>query len=69
MYGSKDIPGVGRVELAWVSGVVGVGGKDEDAGMGGVGVGGDADGGKGGMGVGLETEFDVAEEDERWMVE
>lgn len=84
MYSSKDIPGVGEVEYSWfndplppaaqppVKALVG----DGDVGMAGTGDEGDknggtsASGGAGGGGGGAEVlDYDVAEEDDRWMAE
>ena len=85
MYGPKDIPGVGRVEFAWVNTPLlpvtlkQDGGGDmemegverqieEDRGEhAGGGFGHEGGGGHEG-GAGGEVDYDVAEEDERWMV-
>ena len=82
MYGLKDIPSVGKVEFSWVSTPLppvqlpsakheedGVGDADTD--MGGVPADSDngRDNGAGHHGHGqAEVDYDVAEEDERWMV-
>jgi len=82
MYGPKDIPGVGKVEFSWVNTPLppvtlpvpkqeedGVG--DADMEMGGVAAesedGRENGGGHHGHGA-AEVDYDVAEEDERWMV-
>ncbi|MCJ1389679.1 hypothetical protein MMC18_002536 [Xylographa bjoerkii] len=83
MYGPKDIPGVGKVEFSWVNTPLtpvvlpatkqeedGVGDAEMD--MGGVAAeseDGRDNGGGGHHGHGqAEVDYDVAEEDERWMV-
>lgn len=73
IYGTKDIPGVGKVELGWVNTPlppVKLNTKSVDAtldskdtGMGDANADGD-NGDKAG-----EVDYDVAEEDDRWMVE
>ncbi|KAL8653570.1 MAG: hypothetical protein Q9210_002009 [Variospora velana] len=73
MYGGKNIPGVGAVELAWVNSplppakamVTVKGDADGDATMGDSG---NANGGTHASGVeNVEVDYDVAEEDDRWM--
>lgn len=71
MFGSKDIPSVGKLEFNWFNtplppvqnaGKIANGGGDEDVGMGNANMDGDtAD--KGGT---AEVDYDVAEEDDRW---
>ena len=80
MYGTKDIPSVGKVEFAWVNTPLppvaatavkqAVDEGDGDTGMGEASADGD-NGGKAedGQTVVMEPDYDVAEEDERWMVE
>ena len=78
MYGTKDVPGVGKVEFSWVSSplppVTLPSSKhdDGDMEMGGVGAdggtGGDAGKDGGAVGGHTEVDYDVAEEDDRWMV-
>lgn len=75
MHGVKDIPGVGAVELAWVNGplvpagkatVVRGGDAEGDATMGNS----NANGGPPPHASGVENvevDYDVAEEDDRWM--
>lgn len=72
MYSSKDIPGVGKVELSWVNTPFApprpnpkqLALSGGDIGMGGA----SADGDNGDKGV-ADVDYDVAEEDDRWMVE
>ena len=71
MYGPKDIPGVGKVEFTWVNTPLPPVTAKQDGGgdmeMEGVERERDEDGGAAGGGGG-EVDYDVAEEDERWMV-
>ena len=76
-YGSKDIPGVGKVEMSWVSSVaasstrpgrrddddVKMEGASEDGTGGTEKIGAATNGGGGGGGKAAEQDFDVAEED------
>ena len=72
MYGPKDIPGVGKVELSWVNTplppVTFPAAKlDGDLEMGGVGPNEEnGDGGRDGHHAAQEVDYDVAEEDDRW---
>ena len=75
IHSSKDIPSVGKVDFAWVNTplppVSGLGSTkqsgangDGDTGMG------DANGdGDNSMKHAVEVDYDVAEDDDRWMVE
>ena len=72
MYGSKEIPGVGKVELSWVnvsstpaSSTTKQPGLDSDTGTADA----NPDGEHGDKGGAAEVDYDVAEEDDRWMVE
>lgn len=72
MYGLKDIPGVGKVDLSWVntpSAPLRPNPKQLAFGGGDLGMG-DAsvDGDNGDKGI-ADVDYDVAEEDDRWMVE
>lgn len=70
MYGPKDIPSVGRLELSWVNTSAAIRPNpkqvalDGDMGMRDA----SADGDNGDKAV-VEVDYDVAEEDDRWMVE
>ena len=70
MYGTKDIPSVGKLEFEWVNTplppVKTVMKDNSDTGMAGANADGDNSADKG-LGVG-EVDYDVAEEDDRWMV-
>ncbi len=70
MYGTKDIPSVGKLDFEWVNTplppVKVVKKDDGDTGMAGASADGDNSADKG-LGVG-EVDYDVAEEDDRWMV-
>ena len=75
MYGPKDLPGVGKVEFSWVNTplppVTVKPDGDGEMEMEGVEREREEDGGGhegAGMGAGGEVDYDVAEEDERWMV-
>lgn len=68
MYGSKDLPSVGKVELTWYNAPsisTPTSAKpvnpDGDVGMGGANADGDT-----GHAVSTEMDYDVAEEDDRW---
>ena len=75
IYGTKDVPSVGKLEFEWIDVPLPpakvVKKDDGDTGM----TGASADGNNGmdkGMGMGgggAEVDYDVAEEDDRWMVE
>jgi len=80
MYGSKDIPAVGKVEFTWVNtplppvtlkqdggGDMEMEGVEREMEEGGERHDGGGGGHEGGGGGG-EVDYDVAEEDERWMV-
>lgn len=70
MFGTKDIPSVGKLEFEWVNTplppVKALKKEDGDTGMGGASADGDNSVDKG---AGMEVDYDVAEEDDRWMVE
>jgi hypothetical protein len=75
MYGPKDLPGVGKVDFSWVNMPLPPVAVKPDGGgameMEGVEREREEDGGGhegAGMGAGGEVDYDVAEEDERWMV-
>lgn len=70
MYGTKDIPGVGKLELSWVntpSQLIRPNNQkhaDGDTGMRDAAADGDNS-----DKAAVEVDYDVAEEDDRWMVE
>lgn len=76
MYGTKDIASVGKVELAWVNtplppvaAVKKADPEDGDTGMEGASAEGDTSNGGKAAAVAPEVDYDVAEEDDRWMIE
>ena len=71
MYGSKDIPAVGKLDFEWINTPFAAVVKahkidDDDTGMVGASANGDNSVDKG---PGADVDYDVAEEDDRWMVE
>lgn len=72
MYGAKDIPGVGKVELTWMydpPATIARSNPKQSTPGGDIGMGGaSADGDNGDKGA-ADVDYDVAEEDDRWMVE
>ncbi len=72
MYGPKDIPSVGRLEFSWVNTPmppIRLSNQKQVASDGDTGMRDAAADGDNSDKAGVEVDYDVAEEDDRWMVE